>query len=573
MSARTNARAARLPLGLSAVVLASGLLGLGGGCGGRPSYWNDPPPTGTVAYGLTNGVALVDDADHRVVMLTIADGSLQASEQSLPIGHNVVSVTVSPDQTLLFVLSAGDWPQRTLSDEPPSMTVIDFVNSSVAEANRYTMTEPRGSLTVDPMGHWAVAYTVENAAVDSNPALKASFVQNPNEIVLFDLTPASRRTVTRTLQSRGGTPQRLVFTPELQLPWNTTSATQERRLLLVESDIDLTMLDADHAFDASPPPEITVPLTSNAANGMPAQQVTTAGVAVDGRTGQQDNARFAVWSSNDTNVYTIQLVAPTTDLRNDFAPTINITDVGGIPSQVAFVETQDPTQASGTSLRVAALVPSQTSAVLVAPDTSLTTTVSLPAPYASMSLVTGLVAPGSAPLGTDVALLWNGGSSGSGAALWSLQNSVTAPYASITTLGATQPVSTALDVPAPNQRLKVLEMSSGTGFYVLDLSSPTAPPLTTTGQATLTISPDGQRLWAYDSGGTDLAQVDLTTLNPVPLTTDLPIAGVFDIQRVDGQRALVALHDVGALGVTVFDGVTPVTATSRRIAPLVLEGP
>ena len=38
----------------------------------------------------------------------------------------------------------------------------------------------------------------------------------------------------------------------------------QRRLLLIETEIDLTMLDLDRAFEASPPPEITVPLTSGA---------------------------------------------------------------------------------------------------------------------------------------------------------------------------------------------------------------------------------------------------------------------------------------------------------------------
>jgi len=99
--------------------------------------------------------------------------------------------------------------------------------------------------------------------------------------------------------------------------------------LLIETDIDLTMLDLDRAFKPFPPPEITVPLTS----GTTTEQITTAGLAVDGRDSTNPNdARFAVWASNNTNVFTIQLVAPTTDLRNDFIPTIKLADVGGIPS-------------------------------------------------------------------------------------------------------------------------------------------------------------------------------------------------------------------------------------------------
>jgi hypothetical protein len=123
------------------------------------------------------------------------------------------------------------------------------------------------------------------------------------------------------------------------------------------------------------------------------------------------------------------------------------------------------------------------------------------------------------------------------------------------------------------QRLKVLQMAGASGFYVLDLTARTAPPLDTTESATLSIAPDGLRLWAFSQGGTDLAEIDFGTLNPVPLTTDLPIDAVFDVARVDGGRALVATHHQGAIGATVFDAIDPVTATSRRVTSLLLVGP
>jgi hypothetical protein len=544
-------------------------------CGGRPSYWNDPVGTTSVSYGLTKGVALVDDAAHRVVMLTVPGADLNVATQTLPIGHQVVSVSASPDQSRLFVLSAGDWPRRTVNDEFPSLTVIDFPNGFVAEAHQYKMTEPRPNLAVDPNGHWAVAYSGPPSTMPSafaTTSMSSSFVQNANEIVIFDLTSPGTE-VTRTLQSFGGTPRRLVFTPELALP----ASKGQRRLLLIETDIDLTMLDLDRAFDEPPkppaPPEITVPLTSDTT----AQQVQTAGLAVDGRNPNDPNdARFAVWASNNTNVFTLQLVAPQAGAANDFAPTIKLTDVGGIPSDVAFVQTEDATSPTGVALQVAALVPSKSSAVLVDPDKSLTTTVALPTSYASLSLVTNVAMAAGSATGTDVALLWNGGGGAqSGVALWTLTHSVMQPYASIRTLGATQPISQTYDVPTPNERLKVLQMSTGNGFYVLDLTARTAPPLQATATATLSIAPDGLRLWAFDRGGTDLAEIDFASLNPVPLTTDSAIDAVYDIARADGasNRALIAIHSEGAIGATIFDATNPVTATSRRVAPLLLEGP
>jgi hypothetical protein len=556
-------------MNFASVRTAIGVCGIGAcitslhACGGRPSYWNNTIDGGSHAYGLTKGVGLVDDASHRVVMVTVPGADLQVATQSLPIGHQVVKVSVAPDASRLFVLSAGDWPRRTVSDEFPKLTVVQFPDkgSWSAQEQQYPMTEPLANLAIDPGADgdprkYAVAYAGDSAST-------SSFVQNPNEIVLFDLT--DQKAVTRTIQSFGGTPRRIVFTPILQLPAGP------RRLLLIETDIDLTMLDLNNAFRANPPPEITVPLTSDTT----VQQITTAGVVVDGRHPTNPNdARFAVWASDNTNVFTVQLVQSAAGAANDFAPTIKLTDVGGIPSDVAFVETEDANSPSGTALEVAALVPTKTSAVLVDPDNSLTTTVALPAPYSNLSLVTDLGAnPSAARSGVDVALLWNGGGvAQSGVALWTLTQSVMKPYASVAALGATAPISHTLDVPSPNQRLKVLQEASGQGFYVLNLASHTAPPLNTQLE-TLSISPDGLRLWVFTGGNTDLAEIDFTTLNPVPLITDIGIDGVYDIQRADGRRALVAIHNQGAIGATVFDATNPSSATSRRVASLLLEGP
>jgi hypothetical protein len=549
-----------------------------GGCGGRPSYWNEPtpstPPSVAASYGLLNGVALVDDADHRIVFVT-AQADQNVSTQSIRIGHNVLNVSTSSDGKRLFVLSQGDWPRQTVSDEYPSMTVVD-ASTSTLKSTSYRMSVPLANLALDPLGDsngdWAVAYAGSTSTT--------SFVQNPNEIVLFDLnkppsySSTSPNPVLRTIQSFGGTPQQLVFTPTLMLPQGA------RRLLLIETTVDLTMLDLNHAFDQpAPRPEITVQLTSGAS----ADQVTPAGVAVDGRDPNDPNdARIALWATNNTNVFSILLgAAPAntatgqTGVANDFAPSINLTDVGGVPSALAFVSTGgDPTAADPSKplLRIAALVPSRVDAVLVDPDKSVTTTVGLPAPYSSFSLVTNVVGATAGAASTDVALLWNAGAgAASGIALWTLGDSVGQPYRSVDVLGATQPIEGAQKVP--NQDLEILQMTNGAGFYVLDLVDRKAPPLVTMQMATLAIAPDGGRVWAFAQNGLDLSSIDFKTLNPIPLRTALPIAAVYDVARTGGGRSLIAIHTQGTVGATVFDALAPDTATSRRVPSLLLEGP
>ena len=531
---------------LSLVPLAAGLALCA--CTGRSPYWDRGISTGATSatsFGLASAVALVDDADHRVVLLT-ASSDHTITTQTLPIGHNVASVTASTDGARLFVLSTGDQPRRTQADEFPSLTVID--PSAAAPAKRYDMTGPLSHLAIDPGGHWAVAYASGNAT---------SFVENPNELVLFDLTAQSGTApLSFTIQSFGGTPQQLTFTPPLMLPVGP------RHLLIVQTNIDVTLVDLDAT--ARPPPEVTVRLTS----GSNAQQVTPVAVAVDAFDPSNANdARIALRAANDRNVYTFTLGAPPTGSSDEFSPIINLTDVGGVPSDLAFVRTD-------AGLRVAALVPSTAHAVLVDPDTSITTAVAVPASYSNLSLVTSVV-PNST--GTDVAMLWNGTSASSGVALWTLGQSVGQPYFSIEVLGISQPIASVTDVLAQGQELplKVLESAGNAGFFVLDLQSRMASPLPTQGQASLEVSPDGKRMWAFQRNGTQLAAIDFATLTPVPLTTDLPIAGVFDIAAKGGGsgRSLIAVHQVGTLGATVFDALKPDTATAHEITALLLEGP
>ena len=555
-------------------------LGLAG-CTGRASFWTSPVTTARVTYGLAEGVGVVDDANHRVVLLQGHDGQL-LTQQSFTIGHNFQSAAVSPDGSTLFVLSSGDQPVQTSNDQLPSLTVIRLAGGAVTSTT-YPMPDPLSNLAIDPLGDYVVAWSGSDTA----------FAENPNEIVIFDLTKpysaspgsayAPPNPIARNIRSFGGTPQQLVYSPTLNLPANAGSAgvpSSARRLLFVETTIDVSIVDLTNAFVPSTAsttttfgrPEITVQLTS----GTGSASLTPTGLVVDQN---PDDGRVAFFTSGDTNVYTLQLLPAPAGSPNDFDPQINLTDVGGSPSDVEFVRTD-------AGLRVAALVPSTSNAVLVEPDTSETTPVSLSAPFTSMALVTNVVgaAPpsmgGGAPAAnTDVALLWSTETGvTAGVALWTLGTSVGQPYRSLEVLTVDAPIQSVIDVPPPPGmpygNLKVLATQSAGGggdFYVLDLAARTASPIHTTTSALLSISPDGLRMWAYDQS-TDLAQVQFDTLNPVPLTTQAPISVVYDIQNVDQGRSLVALSAEGALAATVFDAISP-QATARTNPALLLEAP
>jgi hypothetical protein len=544
---------------LAVVATASAL----GACGGRPSYWDQPvnPPTPT--YGLANAVVVIDDPAHRAVVLT-AGSDQQLHRTFLPVGHNFASAVASPDGKTLFVLSAGDWPRQPGRDELPSLTVITVDSTSLAASERqFTMAEPHSNLAVDPRGEYVVAYHGPNPT-QANAATR--FAENPNEIVVFNLkATGSAKPVPYTLRSSGGTPQRLSFTDPINLPVGAATA-PPRRLLLVETSFDLKILDLSHFFDPGPPmpgQEITVPLTT----GMTAQQLAPAGLAVD-----VDDGVIAVRTTTDSNVYTLTLLpSGSAAAANDFNPLINLVDVGGLPSDVAFVNTD-------SGKRVAALVPSRSEAVIFDLAHGLTTHIALPSDYSKLSLVTTNTVrtqcSGSATPTPDVALLWGSGRGASGVALWTLGVSVCTPYRSVDVLSIADSIQSVDDVPKNN--LKILQATPGTGgaFYVLNLLRRTAAPIITTSTPTIAIAPDGRRVWAFARGGTDLTSTDLTTLSPIPVTTSLPISAVYDIATGPGiARALVAIHEQGTLGATVFDALAPDTTTARRVSSILLEGP
>jgi hypothetical protein len=548
-----------------ALVFGATFLALAG-CGDRAPIWDKPVGQTATVVGLRAAVALVDPPANRAVLLV--GGPDQSLERiSVPVGHNVQRVEVSPDKRRLFVLAAGDVPRRSEKDELPSLTVVDQEQTGGFKSRRYALATPASGLSVDPLGRWACVYAGTPSQAGASSALP--FVENPNEIVLVDLNrdPGQDNPIPRTLRSFGGKPQRFTFTAPLQLPAGP------RRLLLVESEQDVNILDLDHMTDADGYPEVTVRLTSGASS----RQLPPAGLVVDdGDAGNGEDARIGIRTANDRNVFVVQLAAAPPEagrtIKTDFKPIVNMADVGGVPSDLAFVRTDG-------GVRLAAIVPATYSAVLVEPSTMVTSDpIKLAQPYQRISLVTELVGepPGGSGPNATVALLWNaGGSTSGGLAFWALGKTTGQPYRSVEVVGLSGTVASLLDVPESNTELKILDASGGSAaFYVLNLKSRTASPLVSTGKPSLYVSPDGNRVWAYQPGTNKLASIDLKTLHPVPLVVEGPIHSVYDIERPAGGRSLVAVHNdgKGSLAATVLDALAPDTALARHHSGLLLEG-
>lgn len=530
------------------LALVSGI----GACGERPEVY-DAPVGRSAAFGLERGIAIVDGTANRVLLVSPNDDR-SLNREFVKVGPNVTSVATSTDRKRLFVLSVGDQPREVGKSERPSLSVIERTADGRVVTRRVEMESAHRSIAVDPSGRYLAIYDGKPAQGESSVLSSATtFVSNPNEIVIVDLFEANpaRAVVPRTIRSFGGRPQSIHFTEPLSLP------TGPHRLLVAEGTSEVTLLDLGHVHDTPSRPEITVRLPKSASGRTlsPAQVVWH-----DGATNRTDDARIAVRLAGDTNVLSLTLGPATSGAPNDFSPLPNLADVGGVPTDIAFVQTDVGT-------RLAAIVPSARAGVLVEPDTSVTQSVALGASYTNLALVGG-----ADKTAADVALLY-GTSAAGGVAFWTLGRVGTEAYRSVEPMDFGGSTAELVDVPnarGPGSTRKILKGPND--FIVLDLATRTAAPLSTPGSYNLHVASQGSRIWAFEAGGTRLAQVDLATLHPREATLYDRIDRVFEVPSKGGKRLVLATDLSEAVSVTVLDGENPDVENSTSYTGLLLEG-
>lgn len=513
------------------------------GCGERNPVWDNEAKLPVQSLGLHGSVAVLDSSLDRVLMLT-AGSDHGLGTTALGVGKSPTSMRASVDGKTLFVLSDGVQPRRSAGDEPPSLTAIDGDVTPRVRA-RWTLTDPVRDMAIDPLGEWVVMHGAHGV------------VANPNELLLVRVDSPSSAPISKTIRSFGGSPQRLSFTPVLTVPEGAP-----RRFLIVETDHDVSLVDLlEPQRD-----EVTIVLPKRA-DGASATPVEV--VSHDGDPDDPTDARIAIRLAGDSNVVIVELSTPPNGEDKPFKATINIADVGGTPSSIAFVRTDG-------GLRLAALVPNQHKAALVDLGTTVVESVGLAAPYDGMSLVTDAVKD--KPLASDIALLWS--RQNSTIAFWSLGKASGTPYRSVDAYEIGASVKAVHDVPGESHaHLKLLETTQGSQFFVLDLDARQSFPMLANAEGfELRMAPDGNRAWAMRPNTHELAKVDLADLHPTSLVLERPVSAAWDVSRADGGRSLVALHVTGpveghaSLGATVLDSLSPDTASSRFHPGLLLGG-
>jgi hypothetical protein len=540
------------------------LLLLAAGCGGRPDTWNAPfdtaatdqadpgDPSGSLQVrGLTGSVALLDPAQHQVMMLT-SPKPLELESTRLPVGLNVVEFKSSVERDKLFVLSRGVTPRYKDSDEPPQLRVFDG-GTAPKELQRYELQDPYNKLDIDPLGEWLIVHGSEG------------LVSNPNELILVRLPkpgevggdPAKMLT-SKTLDSSGGKPIRVTFTSKLSIP-----GADPRRLLVVQREHDLAVIDLE---DLSAP-EITVgmPQLPNMDYASPRDVVYHDGI--DGEVHPMLGLQLEAYSN-----VVLLTINPSTSPQHAFSLDPNEVDVGGVPSKLDFVQTR-----KDGGLRLAALVPDKHIARLIDPSSSAVQDVTLPAGFTQIRRITDEVSESS---GQDIALLY--GETTNTIAFWQLGATTGTPYRSIDAYDIGIKVGQVFDIPGRDFADRKILSGGSTGtmqqFYVLNLAERKSFPLDVLSNLTLNLSPNGKQLWAFghDNG---FAQLTFDPLQPSSLYTQQSISFVHDFatQRGDDERTALALHVLPSHGhqsvaATLFDGLEPSTAKTKFYSDIELMG-
>ena len=554
------------------------LLAAGSGCGGRGAAW-DTPVSGAVTVGeLAHAAVLIDSSLNRALVVhALADQTLTTT--AVPVGKRIALTATSPTRDRVFVLSQGDEVRLGPNDEGPALTV--FEDGQPEMPKRYPLPDPLTSLVIDPEGKFAIVY-----AGDST---QSSFLTNPNELVFVDLANAPSQGIpntadnpaTRTLPSKeGGVPKHLTFSPDLDFP------SGKRRLLIVETDRDVVLVDVDH-LDRG---EITLPVTDPHTD---TRALSPAGIAVEPGDSTLTPPRppaIAIRTATDNNVLLYKLEPSVANASgNDFLPNPNAASTGGVPSDIAFVQTslRTPGMDNDKGKRLAVIVPSPTpQALLVNIDDLSTLTATLSQPYQNLSLVTSGVSNAS-PNGDQV-MLWAGGGASS-VALWDLSALPSVSQAdidtvkSVDTMNLDGSVQSVTDVTNTGfQNLKVLQ-TSAQSLYVLDLDEHQASPLNASSAVSLRLGLDGDRAWAFQGSQTNLAQVTLGSAHVQTVVIDRAVDDVLEVRRSDDDngRALLALHGVSSsamvgsygstVGITVYDALKPDVSTARRYSSVMLE--
>ena len=508
-------------------------------CGDRQDDINTPRQL-MDPLGLESTLVLVDQQEPAALLYDVALEPLPSVATRVPLPHGPMMLVRREGKDEALVLCSGRRADVKHDEEPAALVAL----GGNGKERTYELGNPFGALIQSSDGRYAFLLKGEQSG---------RLLDNPNEVAIVDLDkgPKDDGAITlRTLRSFGDSPRGVIFSPEMAI------AGEVRRLAVVLSDTNVTLLDLDH-LDRR---ETTVQLTSEASASVVPSQIAF----------NPDAPEIYVRAEGSSDVYVFNLspraegeANEDDEPRNDFRPFIDQLGVAGAPTDMALYTTSD----AGNRLLVlsggAPQTGFQSSATVVDAATSNVTAVALPSP-ASHALTFTATSPRDQTL-RPRALLYSPG--GTELLFLDLEDLEERGSRNLEALNLPQPVR---ELVPMLEEGRVLVLHDDQRVSLVDLAGRTLSPITTSVELEdalfdhvrrrLWVGPEGQRFVGWlelDTGDTRETLLDASIEHVVPL--------------LDSGH-LVVLHPRRLGHLTVLDADKPTREAARSVRGFLAAG-
>lgn len=505
------------------------------GCGDQSDtiYQGFEFPEGPVA--LDDTLVFVDTANHQALLLDASakQPTAEVLRAALPYGAgHAERRNGNHDEAL--VLCAGRRSTRDAQEEPAALSVI----SGTGKLRSYELgNTPFDSIVQSDDGAYAVLFRkeIEDGRVLSN--------SNQLAIVNLEAKPGKDAVLHRTPASFGHRPTSAVFSPLVRIN------EEDRRLLVVLSDAEVTLIDLDHPDRR----ETVVQLSGASGRSIAPAQVLW---AADGAPIMY--VRGA--ASDDVFMFRLEYRVPAGD-QNDFRPSINQLGGGSGPSDMVLF-TDDPDGDGKGDARLLVVSRGIRSAIVIDPNSSKASIAPLTAAAERVLLYTA-----ASPKDTVVrtrAFIYAVGSDA--VSFVDLEDIAERKARNVETLTLGSKITHVLPLLEDN---RVVLLHADQGVSVLDLAQRTAVPIS----SSVTLDDalfDGvrERLWVAPNGSDRIGMLDLNTGATDELLLDTSIerlVPMFNAGRV------VAVHRSSVGHVTFIDAKAPSRDTARSVRGFLLS--
>jgi hypothetical protein len=499
------------------------------GCGGRAEEieqavtWLERP------LALGDKLVLITREDPRAFLLDVSELETPAQIAELP--HEPIAAWKRNGANEALVLCQG---RRASADQDAEPAVLAVVESN-GDVRRYPVGgDPFDSLTQSGDGRYAFLFKKEGAD---------RLLGNPNEVAIVDLDEADADLAVeqRTLRSFGDSPQAVIFSPTMNI------VGQERRLAVVLSQANVTLIDLDHLDRV----ETTVQLSSPGGGAVAPAQVLFNPAAPE----------IYVRGSGSDDVFVFNLAErpPSDEVEeggehNDFRPFIDQLGVGGRPSDMVLY-----TGADGDA-RLLVLANGSQAAVVTA-GTSQVTSVEL-----SEEASRALLFEGASPRDREVAqraLLYR--EEGTAVTFLDLEDLEERGSRNLEVLPLDRPIDRLIPMP---EEQRVLIIHGDNGVSLVDLEGRTISPLTSSAELTdaLFDATRGQ-LWVGPPGQPFVGLLELDTGETPEVLLDEDVDQL--VPMFDAGH-MVVLHRSTVGHLTVLDAARPTRESARSLRGFVV---